>query len=169
MDRILIVGNGGAGKTTLARQLAAHLNLEIIHLDQHYWNSGWRECSPDEWNAKVQQLIAKERWVMDGNYSGTLEIRAQVADTIIFLDFSRWVCLWGIIKRRIQFHGQTRPSMPENCPEKIDLEFFWYVWHYQKTRSSAMLERLQKFEALGKKVLIFKTRQKLRDWLYSIT
>lgn len=168
MNRILIVGCGGAGKTTLAMQLSELLNLEVIHLDQHFWNSGWRECSPDEWNAKVRKLIAKNRWVMDGNYSGTLEIRSEVADTIIFLDFSRWVCLSSIIRRRIQYHGQTRPSMPENCPEKIDHEFFWYVWNYRRTRRPGMLERLQKYAAGGKKVLIFNNRRELQQWLLTI-
>lgn len=165
MNRILIVGSGGAGKTTLAIQLAKLLNLEVIHLDQHYWNSGWRENTPEEWNAKVQNLIAKDRWVMDGNYSGTLEIRAKSADTIIFLDFSTWTCLWGIFWRRIQYHGRTRPSMPENCPERLDGEFFRYVGNYRRTRRGPMLERLKRYTSQNTKVLIFRNRREVRKWM----
>lgn len=165
MDRILIVGSGGAGKTTLALQLASLLSLEVIHLDQHFWNSGWRESTPEEWNAKVQNLIAKDRWVMDGNYSGTLEIRARTADTIIFLDFSTWTCLRGILWRRLQYHGRTRPSMPENCPERLNPEFIHYVWNYRRSRRPAMLERLKRYEAEKKKVFIFRNRREVNKWI----
>jgi adenylate kinase family enzyme len=165
MDRILIIGNGGAGKTTLARQLARQLKLKAIHLDQHYWHSGWRESSPEAWNAKVQNLVTAERWVMDGNYSGTIEIRARAADTIIFLDFSTWTCIGGILRRRIRYHGRTRPSMPENCPERLDLQFFHYVLNYRRTRRPAMLERLKRYEGNGKNVLIFSNRREVAAWL----
>lgn len=165
MNRILIVGSGGAGKTTLALQLASLLSLEVIHLDQHFWNSGWQESTPEEWNAKVQNLIAKDRWVMDGNYSGTLEIRAGRSDTIIFLDFSTRTCLWGILRRRLQYHGRTRPSMPTNCPERLNLEFFHYVWNYRRSRRPAMLERLKRYEAAKKKVLIFRNRREVSEWI----
>ncbi|PHN03013.1 DNA topology modulation protein [Flavilitoribacter nigricans] len=169
MNRILIVGSGGAGKTTLARQLGELLHLEVIHLDQHFWNSGWRECAPDEWNAKVRNLIAKDQWVMDGNYGGTLEIRARAADTIVFLDFSRWQCLWGIVSRRIRYHGRTRPSMPDNCPERLSWEFVRYVWNYPRTRRPAMLDRLKGYEAAGKQIFILRNRRAARDWIRSFS
>ena len=105
---------------------------------------------------------------MDGNYSGTLEIRAKAADTVIFLDFSTFTCLWGVIKRRIRYHGRTRPSMPDNCPERADWEFFHYVFNYRRTRRVPMLERLKGYEAKKKKVLIFKDRREMRHWLHSL-
>ena len=67
MKRILIIGAGGSGKTTLARRLAERTGLPLIHLDQLYWHSGWQATPTEEWRSKVDELIAGETWIMDGN------------------------------------------------------------------------------------------------------
>ncbi|MHC0064340.1 hypothetical protein ACWATR_15805 [Nostoc sp. UIC 10890] len=87
MKKILIIGSGGAGKSTLARELGTILGLEVIHLDVWYWNPGWVETPKTKWQSIIQDLTLRESWIMDGNYSGTLDIRLSVADTVFFVKF----------------------------------------------------------------------------------
>ena len=89
MWRVLVVGSGGAGKSTFARELGARRGLPVVHLDRLYRRPPWTETPPDEWQEVVQSVVADERWVIDGNYSGTLELRLGAADTAILLDVPR--------------------------------------------------------------------------------
>src|SRR5215212_5460573 len=99
MQRVLVIGSRGSGKSTLAKELAKRTGLRLIHLDQQYWRSGWVEPSKEEWRGQVEVLIAQDRWVMDGNYGGTLELRLARADTVIDLQFPAWLCVWRILRR----------------------------------------------------------------------
>ena len=143
MKRVLIIGSGGSGKSTLARQLGERLGLPVVHLDAHYWNPGWVETPADEWRERVQRLIAQPEWVMDGNYGGTLDIRLAAADTVIFLDLPRIVCLWRIVTRAARYWGRTRPELAPDCPERLDWEFVVWVWTYPDRRRREILERLR--------------------------
>ncbi|GAB5534972.1 MAG: DNA topology modulation protein [Rubricoccaceae bacterium] len=142
--RVLIVGSGGSGKSTLARQLGARLELPVVHLDQHYFAPGWVESPPEEWAATVEALIAEDAWVMDGNYGGTMEQRIGRADTVIFLDRSRWLCLWRVVSRWLRNLGHTRPDMAPGCPERVELAFVHYILAYPATRRPGVLARLAK-------------------------
>ena len=99
MRRVLVIGSGGSGKSTVAARLGELLGLEVNHLDKFYWRAGWVEPAQDEWIKTVTELMDKDSWVMDGNYSGTLELRLQRADTIVFMDLPRLLCMWRILKR----------------------------------------------------------------------
>ena len=85
-ERILVLGPCGAGKSTLAAALGERLGLPVIHLDKEYWRAGWVEPPQAEWLGKVEELIARPRWVMDGNYGGTLARRLERADCVVTLD-----------------------------------------------------------------------------------
>lgn len=87
MQRVMIVGCPGAGKTTVAKRLAVVTGLPLVHLDFHYWQSGWVRTESDVWAEKVETFAAQPRWIIDGNYGGTLEPRIARADTVIHLDF----------------------------------------------------------------------------------
>ena len=147
MQRIMIIGNSGAGKSTLARKLADRLNLELIHLDEEFWQPGWIETPKPEWNQKVAQLVQKESWVIDGNYTSSIPIRLERADTVILLDRSRWICLWNVFKRTLYYWRRTRPDLKPGCPERFDWPFLKYVYHYNKN----YLPRVQKSLANRKK------------------
>ena len=142
MQRILVIGSGGSGKTTVARQIARRLELPIVHLDALYWQPGWRATEKPAWEAIVRELIAAPRWVMDGNYGGTLDLRLARCDTVVFLDLPRVVCLWRVVKRWLTFRGRTRPDMTQDCPERIDWEFIRWIWTYPARRRAAILRRL---------------------------
>ena len=127
MERVLIIGPCGSGKSTLARELAPRMGLPLVHMDQLGWQAGWVETEKAELRARLAEAVAGERWMIEGNYGSVLPPRLERADTVIYLDFPIRLCLWRLIKRIVTLRGQSRPDMPEGCPERFDLAFFWYV------------------------------------------
>jgi adenylate kinase family enzyme len=142
MQRILVIGSGGSGKTTVAKQIAHRLDLPLVHLDALYWQPGWHATEKSAWEATVRELVAAPRWVMDGNYGGTLDLRLARCDTVVFLDLPRVVCLSRVVKRWLMFRGQTRPDMTKYCPERLDWEFVRWIWTYPARRRAGILRRL---------------------------
>lgn len=143
MKRILVIGSGGAGKSTFARRLGLRLNIEVLHLDKFYWHAGWVETPKDEWLKTVEALLKRDSWIMDGNYSGTLDIRFKACDALVFLDMPRTLCLWRVLKRLILYRRASRPDMAEGCPEKFSLEFLLWVWNYPVRTRPKVLEMLK--------------------------
>ena len=127
MQRVLVIGSPGAGKSTLAIELARRTGLPLIHLDQHGWRSGWVDVSKEEMRERVARLIARDRWIIDGNYGGTLGLRLIRADTVIDLAFPALLCLYRILRRVMRDHGKNRPDMADGCPERLDLSFLLFV------------------------------------------
>ena len=164
INRIALVGSGGAGKSTLARQLGTRLNLPVYHLDALYWKPGWQETPRPEWLALQQELVSRERWIIDGNYSNTLQTRIDAADLVVFMDFPRLVCLWGVLKRRFMYAGRTRPDMGEGCPEKVDLEFVRWVWNFPK-RGRVVIEQRLAQVAGQKQVVRLRSRREVQAFL----
>ena len=129
---IMIVGCSGSGKSTLARRLGKITGLRVVHIDQFFWKPCWVQRT----NAEVHQLIAEavkqDGWIFDGNNSSSFHLRESRADILIWLDFPRRICLWRVFSRFAKYVGKTRPSMTEECPERINLEFLGYIWAYRK-------------------------------------
>ncbi len=100
-QRILIIGNGGAGKSTFSKFLRSKLNLPLYHLDKYFWKPNWQKTETEEWTEIIESLIAKEKWIIEGNYTRTFGLRARRADLIFFFDCSRLHCLYGIYKRAL--------------------------------------------------------------------
>ena len=145
MQKVLVLGCPGAGKSTLAREIALITGLPVIHLDRHYWRPGWREPDHEEWEAVVAELLRRPRWVMDGNYGGTLPLRLAAADTAILLDFPTWRCLARVLRRVIGSYGRTRLDMAPGCPERLDLAFLVYVWRYRRRERVGHVGSLARF------------------------
>lgn len=116
------------------------------------------------WNAIVDELVAREAWVMDGNYSGTLERRLAACDAVVFLDVPRLVCLWRVLRRRVQLGGRSRPDVAPGCPEQLTWEFLRWVWTYPARRRGAVLQRLA---AMGgdKRVFILRSGAEIAGFL----
>lgn len=168
MKRIAIIGSPGAGKSTFARQLGDITGIEVFHLDRLFWKPGWVETPRQAWEELQRRLVERPIWIIDGNYGATMDIRIQAADTVIFLDFPRRVCLWRVAKRIFRFRGRTRPDMGEGCPDKIDMEFLRYIWRFRKREQDRIERRLDEAKETGKQVIWLKTRSEVREYLASL-
>ena len=170
MDKIMIIGFSGCGKSTLARQLGEKLDIEPTHFDAIHWLPGWVESTDEYKTERIRSVLERDRWIIEGSYRRILwRERAEGADTVIFLDFNRFLCLWRVIKRRIMYNGKTRPDMGEGCEEKLDLEFMkWVVWDGRKKRKENYeFLRFLKNEK-NKDVYIFRRPRELKKFLDSI-
>ena len=168
MRRVLIVGSSGAGKTTLATQLAGPLGLPVIHLDAHFWQPGWAETPRDIWRARVKELLERDRWIMDGNYGSTLAERARAADTIILLAFSRVRCLYNVFKRAMRYRGRARPDLNPGCPEHLpDWDFIRWIWTYPDAELPTVLEVLAAHEK-DKRIIVLRSRAEVERFLATV-
>jgi adenylate kinase family enzyme len=123
MKRVVIVGRGASGKSTLVRRLGAVTGLPVIELDKLFWQPGLVATPRDQWAGIQQRLVQQETWIMDGDLGpyDVIEVRLRAADTIILLDFSLVRCAWRAIRRsreRIDFwrwlvayRRQSRPIL----------------------------------------------------------
>ena len=166
MERIIIIGCGGAGKSTLARKLGEVLDLPVVHLDKLFWKPNWVEKSNEEFDALLAQELAKDRWIMDGNFNRTMPERIKRCDTIIYLDFSRVVCLLGVLKRVITTYGKVRPDMGEGCPERFDMDFLKWVWNFNKNKRESYYKMLNGVENV--ETIVLKNRRAVKKFLKSL-
>lgn len=146
MQRIMVLGCCGAGKSTFSKKIHDKLGLELIHLDQYYWKPNWEETETSEWESIVHDLAAKPSWIIDGNYGGTMDIRIKRADTIIYLNYSTPKCMFRVCSRIVKNYGRTRADMTDGCPERFDLQFLHYVATFNIVKRKGILERMGKVD-----------------------
>jgi len=146
MNRIVVIGCPGSGKSTLTRELAARTGIPVFHLDRLYWQPGWKP-HPDltAFREAVDAVVAGDRWILDGGFFDSAgSARFERADTVLILDLPTSVCLFRAVKRWWTYRGDTRPDLPPGCPEKFDLEFYRYILTYrakQTPRGEALIAR----------------------------
>lgn len=134
--KIAVIGYSGAGKSTLARALGERYGIPVLHMDQVYWAPGWQERDRTEARHMVHEFMEQTEWVIDGNYTKfEYQRRLDEADTIVFLNFSRLACFFRAWMRFAHYRGHTRLDMSEGCPEKLDLEFMWWILWKGRTKS----------------------------------
>jgi adenylate kinase family enzyme len=109
--RVIVTGLAGSGKSTLSLALGAKTGLPVIHLDLHFWKPGWVEPSKTAWREKQCGVLAGDAWIADGNYSETLDLRLERADTVVFLDMPWWLCAGRAFVRGFRMPGE----LPEGC------------------------------------------------------
>lgn len=167
MERVMIIGCGGSGKSTLARQLGEKTSLPVVHLDQIWWKPGnWQHMEREEFDAILAVEMEKPRWIMDGNYSRTMQLRLEKCDTVIYLDYNRFVCLLSWLKRVITHWGKARPDMAAGCAEWIDPEFIGWIWNFNKNHRKKYYAMLEAHPE--KTVYIFKNRRQVKRFFESL-
>ena len=166
MQKVLIIGSGGSGKTTLGRRIAELTGLPLVHLDALFWREGWVPTPDGEWDRVVAELINGDAWILDGNYGRVLRVRLAACDTVIFLDLPPWLCLWRILKRRFRYKGRRRPDLPEGCPERLNWEFARWVLGYRRNQRPGVLERLSDFG--DKRVVILRSQSSIERFVASV-
>jgi adenylate kinase family enzyme len=164
MRKIAIIGSGGAGKSTLARKLSEITGIPVYHLDAILWKPNWVMTPKDEQRDIQQKLIMKEHWIIDGNYGGTLDIRLDAADTIIFLDLPWYICMYRALKRMVQYRNRTRPDMREGCKERFDLTFLKWIYHFPKDKRPGILSKLDTLSD-EKTIIILPSRKAVKQFM----
>jgi adenylate kinase family enzyme len=160
MDRIAIIGCGGSGKTYVARSVAALLNLPLTHLDGVYYDGDWNPLPPDEFAALQHVLVAGPRWLLEGNYAGTLAIRLARADTVIFLDVPAIPCLIGIVQRRWRYRGGQHAQ--DGVYDRVTWSFVRYIWGYRKSTRPKVRQLLDEHGGTARLVTLTSRRQTAR-------
>ena len=162
MQRVMVIGSPGAGKSTLATRMATSTGLPIIHLDKEYWLPGWTEPPATQWGDKLRDLIAGDRWIIDGNYGSSLPQRIARADTVVWLDYPTLVCMWQAAGRVIGGYGRVRPDAAPGCPEHFDAAFLIYIARFRRNKRARIERSLAAFDGL---VLRFTRPRQAASWL----
>ena len=167
MERVMIIGCGGSGKSTHARALGEETGLPVIHLDQIWWEPGnWQHLEREAFDKRLACIIEQPRWIIDGNFNRTMQMRLARCDTVIYLDFSPMVCLFSWIGRVIKNWGKARPDMAEGCCEWFDPEFAGWIFKFNR------MHRREYHTILAaqndKTVLIFRNRRQVRRFLRTL-
>lgn len=168
MQRVLVMGSSGSGKSTFARRLSDMTGIPFVSLDALFWKPGWVKSDTAEFRERLTQVAIQPRWIMDGNFpSHLVELRRDACDTVIWFDLPRWNCMFGIMKRIAGSYGQVRPEMAEGCPEKFDFEFFRYVWTYRRQQRPKLLDYFGGMRA-DQSLVCFTDRTQASDYLKEV-
>ena len=163
MERIVIIGSSGAGKTTLARKLGSRLKINVYHLDRLFWQRGWKGKTRDERIDILQKIVLEKQWIIEGTYLISSERRLEAADTIIFLDTPPLVCLWRIIKRHRKYRGRSRRDIPEGCTDKLTLPRMLRVLTFPFQDRRKLQQILRNYQS--KQVIRLRSAKEVEDFL----
>lgn len=161
INRISIIGGAGTGKTTLSNAIGRVLNLPVCHIDGIHHLPNWQIRDKKERDEIILKKIKEDKWVIDGTYSSTLDARLKASDLIIYLDYSSFAQIRGVMGRFLKNGGKEKPEIP-GCKEQMNKEFFFWVLKWRRTKRAAIIEAIDKVDK--DKVLIFKSRRDLNRW-----
>lgn len=149
MKRVLILGRGASGKTTLAARLGEITGLPVIELDNLFWKPGLLPTPREQWVELQQRLVDEDRWIIDGDLGpyDAVEARLRAADTIVLLDFSLVRCAWRAVRR---------------SRERAD---FWvWLWRYRRKSRPILIEAINKLAAQAE-LLVLRNPKALKQFL----
>lgn len=161
MKKIIIIGCPGSGKSTFSKALHEKTNLPLYHLDMLYWNSDRTTVSKEVFRERLQSVLVLNKWIIDGNYGSTIEMRLKECDTVFFLDYPLEVCIDGVRQRK----GTVRTDMPWIETED-DEEFLQFIRDFEKRSRPKIIELLNEYK--DKNIIIFKSRENADGYLKNL-
>ncbi len=162
MKKVIIIGCPGSGKTTFAKKLHEATGLPLYHLDAIWHKPDKTHISREEFDARIQEIFAEESWIIDGNYSRTIEMRLRECDTVFLFDLPTDVCLQGATERL----GKGRYDMPwiEN---ELNPNFRREIEEFKDKKLPEIYGLLEKYRR-EKEIIVFKTREKAEQFLATL-
>ena len=159
MEKVIIIGCPGSGKSTFGRKLKHITDLPLYHLDMMFWNDDRTTVTKELFIERLNKVMSNSEWIIDGNYGSTMEMRIKECDTVFFLDYPTDVCIEGVTSRM----GQSRSDMPWIETENTDEEFISFINKYNSESRPKVIDLLEKYPA--KNVIIFKSRADSEEYL----
>lgn len=158
MNKVIVIGCPGSGKSTFSRALHEMTELPLYHLDLLNWNSDKTTVGKKVFIERLKNVIAQDSWIIDGNYGSTMELRLKECDTVFFLDYPVEVCIDGVKQRQ----GKTRSDMPWTETED-DEEFLEFIKNYNSQSRPNVLSLLEQYSE--KNIVVFKSREEADKYL----
>lgn len=142
-NRIMIFGRPGSGKSTFAQDLHQKTGIDLYHLDRYFFIENWVERETQEFLQIQQNLVNRDRWIIDGNSTRSLAMRYARADLVLYFNYSRWICLYRLLKRRF-FKNPTIQDRAPGCREILQWKLIRYTWTFeQRVRSQIKVLKKQ--------------------------
>ena len=162
--KVIIIGSPGAGKSALTRRINNFLCYPVLHLDKVFHTGGKSHISREELVEKIKDFASRNnKWIIDGNYISTLEMRVKLADTIILLNISSDICLANAYKRSEESikKGTIRGDMAEGFDETLTEDFINFIKDFEKDTMPRIKEVLKNNS--DKNVIIINNYRELED------
>ena len=166
-QRVVVIGCSGAGKSTFARRLGDVTGLPVTHIDQLFWEPGWVLAPQQVYLARLEAVVSREAWIIEGVSTSTLDLRLPRTDAVIWLDRTRWACLGRVARRIATSYGEVRPDMAEGCPEQIDFEFLRYIWRFHGNYDHRIHAAIEK-HGLNRRTIMIRSDREAQDYLTSL-
>ena len=161
MKKIIVIGCSGSGKTTFAEKLRDKIGIELFYLDAIWHRPDRTHISREEYDARLSEILALDSWIIDGNYSRTIETRMAACDTVLLFDLPVDVCLEGAISRL----GKARYDMPWIDTE-LDPKLKRDIEEFPSKNLPAIYALLDKYS--DKNITVFKSREEADEFLANI-
>ena len=162
MQKILVIGCPGAGKSTLARSLRDRTGLPLVYLDCLWHRPDGSHVTREAFDRALQEQLARPEWIIDGNYLRTMEPRMAACDTIFLMDYPLEVCLAGAQSRV----GTRHEDLPW-VEEELDAEFLQYILDFGQAQMPAIRAGLEAYRG-RRQVFAFHSRAEADAWLNAL-
>ena len=162
MNKVIVIGCPGSGKSTFSRALSKKMNIPLYYLDMMFWNEDKTSVDRNVLIERLKGVFKKDSWIIDGNYGSTMELRIKECDTVVFLDYPIDVCIDGIKQRQ----GKPREDMPWIATEEDDSEFIEFIKNYNSQSRPKVMELINKYS--NKNIIIFENRAQADEFLVNL-
>jgi cytidylate kinase len=149
MNRIVIIGPPGAGKTDFANELGKILDIDtVIHLDYFFWKPGWIRTTETERHALITRLTKQEKWIIEGNFLDTIDAQFSQASLAIWLNLNPFLCFYRVVKRYFSYIRKGIPEIAPGCRDRIRLQFLLSIFMYKIIDSNILRKKLKQQSSL---------------------